>query len=104
MVLVLVIVVVIGLAGAALLTFSDTSIRTTVALRDQAAAAYAADGAGQVAVAELAGGTYPGNCATVAGDPLPLGNGTTAFYTAPHNGATSLNASPARRTRQRAPG
>ena len=92
LVLVLVIVTVIGVAGLALLDLSYTSIRTTFALRDQAAAAYAADGAGKVAVAKLAGGTYLNKCATVTGDPLNLGNGTTAFYTAPQAGATALNA------------
>ena len=56
MILVLFIVTVIGLAGAALLTFSDTSIRTTVALRDQAGDAYTADGAAQVAINNLSKG------------------------------------------------
>jgi hypothetical protein len=56
LVLVLIIVTVIGLAGAALLTFSDTSIRTTVALRDQAGNAYSADGAAQVAIDSLSKG------------------------------------------------
>jgi len=81
--LVLVVVTVIALAGAALLAFSSTSIRATVGLRDPAAAAYAADGAGQVALAQLAAGTYPNDCATLAGNPLSLGNGTNAFYPAP---------------------
>lgn len=56
LILVLFIVTVIGLAGAALLTFSDTSIRTTVALRDQAGNAYNADGAAQVAIDNLSRG------------------------------------------------
>jgi len=56
LILVLVIVTVIGLAGAALLTFSDTSIRTTVALRDQASNTYSADGAAQVAIKNLSTG------------------------------------------------
>lgn len=56
LILVLFIVTVIGLAGAALLTFSDTSIRTTVALRDQAGNAYTADGAAQVAINNLSTG------------------------------------------------
>lgn len=54
--LVLVIVSTVGLAGAGLLTFSDTSIRTTVLLRGRAATAYAADGAGQVAINSLSTG------------------------------------------------
>ena len=53
LVLVLFVVTVIGLAGAALLTLSDTSIRTTVALRDEAGNAYNADGAAQVALDSL---------------------------------------------------
>lgn len=53
LILVLIIVTVIGLSGAALLTFSDTSIRTTVALRDQAGNAYNADGAAQIALDNL---------------------------------------------------
>jgi hypothetical protein len=56
LILVLFIVTVIGLAGAALLTFSDTSIRTTLALRDQAGNAYNADGAAQVAINSLSTG------------------------------------------------
>lgn len=54
--LVLVVVTVIGLAGAALLSLSDTSIRTTVALRDQAGNTYNADGAAQVAINSLSMG------------------------------------------------
>lgn len=53
LILALILVTVIGLGGAALLTFSDTSIRTTVALRDQAGKAYSADGAAQVAINSL---------------------------------------------------
>jgi hypothetical protein len=53
LIMVLFIVAVIGLGGAALLTFSETSIRTTIALRDQAGNAYNADGAGQAAINSL---------------------------------------------------
>jgi hypothetical protein len=56
LILVLFVVTVIGLAGAALLTFSETSIRTTTALRDQAGKAYNADGAAQVAIDSLSTG------------------------------------------------
>ncbi len=56
LILVLILVTMVGLSGAALLTFSDTSIRTTVALRDQAGNAYNADGAAQVAIANLSTG------------------------------------------------
>jgi len=78
--LVLVVVTVVALAGAALLSFSDTSIRTTVALRGQGAAAYAADGAGQVAVNQLRADNFNGvanGCSTTA-TPLKLSN----FYPA----------------------
>lgn len=56
LILVLFVVTVIGLASAALLTFSDTSVRTTVALRDQAGNTYNADGAAQVALNALSTG------------------------------------------------
>jgi hypothetical protein len=58
--MVLLIVLVISLVGAALLTFADTSIRTTVALRSQGAAVYAADGAAQIAVNQLRAGNFNG--------------------------------------------
>lgn len=54
--LVLVIVTVISLGGAALLSFSDASIATTVALRDQAGNAFNADSAAQVAINSLSTG------------------------------------------------
>jgi Tfp pilus assembly protein PilX len=53
LVLVLIIVTVISLGLLGLLSLSDTSVRTTVGLRDQAAATYAADAAGQVAVDQV---------------------------------------------------
>lgn len=58
LVLVLVTVLSVGLGG--LLTFADTSMRTTVALREQAADSYAADGALQVAVNAIRTSTYAG--------------------------------------------
>ena len=58
--MVLIIVLVISLVGAALLTFADTSIRTTVALRSQGAAVYAADGAAQIAVNQLRADNFNG--------------------------------------------
>ena len=67
--MVLVVVTVVALAGAAMLSFSDTSIRTTVALRDQGAGAYAAEGAAQVAISRAHQADLPNNCATQAGDP-----------------------------------
>jgi hypothetical protein len=49
----LIIITVVALAVSALLSFSDTSVRTTVALRNQASQAYDADGAAQVAINQL---------------------------------------------------
>jgi hypothetical protein len=90
--LVLIVVTVVALSGAAMLSFSDTSLRTTVALRDQGAGAYAADGAAQVAISELQNGSFPNNCATLAGDGLPLGSGTKPFYQSAQSSFTALNA------------
>jgi hypothetical protein len=50
LVLVLIIITVISLALSALLSMSDTSVRATVQLRDQAASTYQADGAMQAAI------------------------------------------------------
>jgi hypothetical protein len=58
LVLVLILVTVIALGLGALLTRSDTSIRATVGLRDQAAATYNADGAMQAAINNLRNSTY----------------------------------------------
>ena len=90
--LVLIVVTVVALAGAAMLSFSDTSLRTTVALRDQGAAAYAADGAAQVAISKLQNGSFPNKCATQTGDPLSLGNATNAFYQSAQSSSSALNA------------
>lgn len=89
--LVLIIVTVIGLAGAALLTFSDTSIRTTVALRDQAAAAYAADGAAQVVISEIQSGKL--DCSSTTPTVVTLGSATSPFYTPVQSQVGPLNAS-----------
>ncbi len=58
LILVLVVITVIGLVVAALLSFSDTSIRTTVGLRDQGTSAYNADGAAQAAINNIRNSTY----------------------------------------------
>lgn len=89
--LVLVIVTVIGLAGAALLTFSDTSIRTTVALRDQAAAAYAADGAAEVAISRVQNGKL--DCSSTTPTVMTLGSVASPFYIPVQSQVGSLNAS-----------
>jgi hypothetical protein len=51
--LVLIIITVVALVTAGLLAFSETSIRTTVALRFQGASAYDADGAASTAVNQI---------------------------------------------------
>jgi hypothetical protein len=56
--LVLIIITAIALTLSALLSRSDTSIRTTVGLRDQVAATYNADGAMQAAINNLRNSTY----------------------------------------------
>jgi len=53
LILALLIVMVVAVVVSAMLSFGDTSVRVTVALRAQAAGAYAADGAGQAAVNAL---------------------------------------------------
>lgn len=58
LVLVMILVTVIALGLAALLTRSDTGIRATVGLRDQAAATYNADGALQASINNLRNSTY----------------------------------------------
>jgi hypothetical protein len=58
LIMALILITVVALVTAALLAFSDTSIRTTVALRDQGASAYAADGAAQAAINSLRKGTF----------------------------------------------
>ncbi|TCO45512.1 hypothetical protein EV646_108134 [Kribbella antiqua] len=58
LVLALIIVTVVALGLSALLSLSDTSIRTTVGLRDQVSTTYSADGAMQAAVNNLRNSTY----------------------------------------------
>lgn len=58
LVMVLVLVTVIALGVTAVLSLADTSVRTTVELRDQAAAVYDADGAMQTAVNNIRNSDY----------------------------------------------
>ena len=60
----LVIVTVVALVVGAILGFSDTSLRATVALRTQATTAATADGAAQAAINTLRLGTYNNNPAS----------------------------------------
>lgn len=89
--MVLVVVTVIALAGAAMLSFSDTSIRTTVALRDQGAAAYAANGAAQVAISKIQSGEL--ECSSTTPEATPLGTSTSPFYVPVQSRVGPLNAS-----------
>jgi len=84
LVLALIIVLVFAIGLSALLTFSDTSIRSTVALRDQASVNYDADGAAQVAINQLRKDNFngaAGGCNTAA--TLVLPNFYPATATAP---------------------
>ena len=56
----LIFITVVALVMGTILTFVDTSLRTTVAVRDAAARAAAADAAAQVAINALRKGTYQG--------------------------------------------
>ncbi|HJQ47747.1 MAG TPA: hypothetical protein VJ870_15725 [Amycolatopsis sp.] len=73
LVLVLVLVTVLGLGIAGLLSFSDSSIRTTVALRDQSADSYNADGAMQAAINAIRNSTYNGTSGQCFGTGDTLG-------------------------------
>lgn len=65
LILVLIIVTVVSVVLGAVLSLTDTSVRTTIALTDQANVSYGVDGAAQVAIKQLQSGTFPGNnCAS----------------------------------------
>ncbi|GAB2822038.1 hypothetical protein [Lentzea nigeriaca] len=75
LILVLIIVTVIALCLSALLFFSDTNLRATIALRDQAATVSAADAAMKSAINTLRAGTYtaaPGEQCFGGGNTLSL--------------------------------
>lgn len=61
LVLALIVITVIALSLSALLTLSDTSVRTTVGLRDQVSSTYTADGAMQAAINNLRNSSYNHN-------------------------------------------
>lgn len=61
LVLALILVTVVGIVTAVVLSFADSSLRTTVNLRAQAATAANADGAAQIAINKLRTGTYNGS-------------------------------------------
>jgi hypothetical protein len=60
LILVLVVITVIALSLSALLSFADTNLRATMALRDQAATTSAADAAMKSAINALRNGTFSG--------------------------------------------
>ncbi|WP_322937273.1 hypothetical protein [Nocardioides bizhenqiangii] len=66
LIIAIIIITVVALVTGALLTHSETSLRATVTLRDVARAAYAADGAAQVAINDLRTGYNVGS-----GEPNP---------------------------------
>ncbi|MFJ9783057.1 hypothetical protein ACIRSS_25985 [Amycolatopsis sp. NPDC101161] len=73
--LVLVLVTVVAVVLGAVLSFAETSVRTTVNLRDQASAAYTADGALQAAINEIRNSGFtgaPGQHCFGASDTLTL--------------------------------
>jgi Tfp pilus assembly protein PilX len=84
LIIALIIVTVIALVAGALLFQSDSSVRSALALRDQAGAAYNADGAAQVAINDLRLGTgFP------AGQAFDNASGTTCF--GPNNSSGTRN-------------
>ncbi|HJQ44863.1 MAG TPA: hypothetical protein VJ870_00880 [Amycolatopsis sp.] len=108
----LIIVTVVSLVVTSVIAMSFTSSRTTVAMRDQAALTYAADGAAQVAINALRTDTFngtSGQCVTTSSSitlrgfyPGVNGSAPTSAYVAcspapgngANSGATSANASP----------
>lgn len=95
LVLALILITVVAVAVGAMLSFSDTSVRVTVAVRSQAAGVYGSDGAAQAAITALrrspfnnnsSSPTYP-KCfgAGATSDTLSLNN----FYPGTTGGAAS---------------
>ncbi len=91
LVIVLIIVTVVSAVMAVVLSQADTSVRTTVAMRDQASANYAADAAAQAIITQIQNGTL--DCATVAGTITNLGaSASAAFYTPVQTADGPINA------------
>lgn len=92
--LVLVLVTVIAVVLGAVLSFAETSVRTTVNLRDQASSAYAADGALQAAINEIRNSGFTGAAGQHcfgASDTLTLPS-----FTGTDSAAVSCTADPAK--------
>jgi hypothetical protein len=86
LVIALIFITVVAVVVAAVLALADTGLRTTIALRDQAANAAAADGAAQLAIDSIRHSTYtgPGTCFS-GGNSLSLSN----YYQPPTGAADS---------------
>jgi hypothetical protein len=80
LVIVLIIVTVASAVMGVMLSQVDTSVRTTVVLRDQTSDNYAADAAAQAVVAQVQNGSLP--CATpgISNTAFGMGGGASAFY------------------------
>lgn len=77
LVLALILITVVALVVSVLLSYGDTSLRTTVALRNEAGTSYAADGAAEIAINQLRQGQFNNN-PTSATYPKCFGAGATA--------------------------
>lgn len=91
----MIIVTVIALVIGAVLDSADTNVRTTVALRNQAANNYGADGAVQAVLSALQASAAAGTayCASTAGPTAtPLGTTATPFYSPAGAPQGALNA------------
>ncbi len=92
--MVLLLVTVVAVVLGALLSFADTSVRTTVNLRDQAASAYTADGALQAGINAIRTSTFTG----AAGEHCFGGSDTLALpnFAGTGSAAVSCTADPAK--------
>jgi hypothetical protein len=100
LILVLIVITVASLGVAALLSFSDTSIRTTVALRSEGTSAYDADGAANAAINTLRRNAF-NNDTSNATYPKCFGNGATSdtlllpsFYGTSGSASAAVKCSP----------
>jgi Tfp pilus assembly protein PilX len=93
LIIVLIIVTVVAAVMGVLLSQVDTSVRTTVVLRDQASDNYAADAAAHAVVTQLHNGKL--DCSSTTGTSVTLGidGGTGAFYAPVQTQDGPLNAS-----------
>src|SRR5690606_37614332 len=94
--LALIFITVISVAVVGMLTLAFANLRATTALREQAAAAAAADGAAQVAINALRRGDFacPGEPATLAVPPAPDGTISAAVQCTPDPASSHGSAHP----------